>query len=339
MDIPSAKNTNRKHHAELYFNDGDIILSATSMQADASTSGPRTEVLFKIHKFQLAKNSDIFQSMLELPTPPDGVNEIYNGAPVVILVDTAKEIEDLLKMLYEPWEMKFRQYSPYTCISIRNALAMSTKYQFNRIRRCIVFHVEADWPRSLKGWDRFEARVEMVKKNTELFSITNDLPEPASALAIARLYDVKRILPAVYYDLSRLSVLDDWDDEKAKEAAIMQNTDGNTSLYVTRAVRWRLLSGEEFRILQRGKCAMRYYLAQLASKTPNAYDLFDEAKDCDSGKEGCEIAVSVEKLGIGTHHDPCEECTCGIIKFLKEARENIWSLLNTFFDPNFDVSC
>ncbi|KAI5117805.1 hypothetical protein M0805_004565 [Coniferiporia weirii] len=359
MDTLSAGNTNVERHPIFYFTDGDIILSAPLMVADASTLRRGADisdvtVLFKIHKFQLAANSDVFSSMLELPTSPNNVNETYDGVPLVAMSDSAEEVEDLLRMLYKPWEIKIRQYNPNTCIRLENVLAMSTKYQFTSIRDYIVFHLEADWPTTLTEWDMFEARIKMMSGNRDLFS-NDDLPEPASALSLARKYDVKSILPAVYYDLSRFRPLDDWDDKEASDELIEIDL---PPYFGRRVARWQLLSKKDLMSLLRGKCAMQDALVGKFSKPPGIFDIFGETTSCSTGNTECKklqmdifnqikealnrsdtdilkslsrIAASTSGLSRARNNGPCINCVRSAVGYLERNRGEIWSSLPTYF--------
>ncbi|KAI5117801.1 hypothetical protein M0805_004561 [Coniferiporia weirii] len=201
-------------HPTLYFDDGNIILSAVSStqnqqknQTDAQT------LLFRVHKSLLKERSVIFRDMLELPEVPSGVNEIHDAVPVVRMPDSAKEVEDMLKIFYRPWEMRLQKHHPDTCLQIKDVLAMATKYQFSDIRQLLVAHIEADWPKTLDEWDWFEDYAKLLPP-FQRPGYTR--PEPASTLVLAWRFGIHRVLPAVFYDLGRLNVSDDWNDSPKK---------------------------------------------------------------------------------------------------------------------------
>lgn len=85
------------------------------------------------------------------------------------------------------------------------------------LRQRIVAHVEADWPQSLLQWDRLEAEIRAMVDTwheehrcaTNFKYIDDYLPEPASAIRLARDYGIPNILPAAFYHLSRLSINND----------------------------------------------------------------------------------------------------------------------------------
>lgn len=87
----------REHHLTLWFPDGNIILSA------ASVSAPCATVLFRVHGFLLARHSNVFRDMLCLSAPPQSDDDTYEGLPVVVMQDTAVDVECMLDALYNPW--------------------------------------------------------------------------------------------------------------------------------------------------------------------------------------------------------------------------------------------
>ncbi|KAH8111510.1 hypothetical protein DFH11DRAFT_1793750 [Phellopilus nigrolimitatus] len=290
--IEAYTSQNVVHHPTLCFVDGNIVLSVATAppKQDARSSFPHTSsleiskahtvMLFRIHKSVLAANSAVFRDMLELTESPRGANQIYDGLPVVWMPDSVKEVEDLLKIFYRPWELPFQKHHPDTCVQLRNVLAMSTKYEFSDIRKHIVAHIEADWPSTLEDWDRFNAYVKRAPRGSEGASSMGSQPEPASALVLARRFAIARVLPVALYDLSRTRPSGDWDDECARADA--ESPDRNakrrrmrlssgtcassgpecTPLPSTRLARWRLLSAEYLLIMLRGRDRLECFIKE-----------------------------------------------------------------------------
>ena len=71
----------------VWFDDGNIVLE---------TQG----TIFRVYRGILANNSPIFADMFTLPPLP-GVNEEYDGCPVVHMPDDARPLGVLLRALYE----------------------------------------------------------------------------------------------------------------------------------------------------------------------------------------------------------------------------------------------
>lgn len=81
---------------QLYFPDGDVILSAST----GSAGGVQQIQLFRVHKFLLSHHSAVFRDMFSLP--PSDANETVDGVPVVALQDNVEPLERVLNVLYNP---------------------------------------------------------------------------------------------------------------------------------------------------------------------------------------------------------------------------------------------
>lgn len=96
---------------------------------------------------------------------------------------------------------------------MRRILKMATKYQLDAIRARIVSAIEADWPLSLDEWNKVDLLMDLKSKGDGLRfkCLPSDafLPEPAAAIALARQFDIPKILPAAYYELSRRIIIYD----------------------------------------------------------------------------------------------------------------------------------
>ena len=80
-------------HPSLYFEDGDLVISATQ-QDDAP-------VLFRVHAAILGRFSPVFRDMMSFPEGVTG-RELYDGVPIVHLSDDAKDVADFFEALYNP---------------------------------------------------------------------------------------------------------------------------------------------------------------------------------------------------------------------------------------------
>lgn len=99
---------------------------------------------------------------------------------------------------------------PETPFAVRAMLSMATKYQISYIRDCIVERLESDWPQTILSWDTLEGEIERTTEHSNVHWYTDDrFPEPASAIRLARDFNIPSILPAAFYQLSRLNIADD----------------------------------------------------------------------------------------------------------------------------------
>ncbi|KAH8111513.1 hypothetical protein DFH11DRAFT_612130 [Phellopilus nigrolimitatus] len=254
--------------------------------------------------------------------------------------DSAEELEDLLKMFYQPWDLPFRRYHPDTYNDLKNVLAMATKY---------VSHIEQDWPSTLKEWDRFNDHVNRRLFSEHYYLAGEELLEPASALVLAKRFGIRKILPAVYYDLSRLRPLDDWDDLRSSEGL----HPSIKSTYEIRTALWRLLSSDDFLHLQRGKNIIEEdftgvnYPVQMRGNFCNTGDCSESRgiilgdivkacsrKDLDVLQSLQTFAERTRERGSTKYYQLCFECSYRITKFLEILRQDTWNKLPKIFGFN-----
>lgn len=89
MDLTSAV------HGDPYLDDGNVVLAAWVSDSVCHA--------FRVHHSVLCRQSSIFADMFAVPALTDPtVQETYMGAPLVQMPDDAKDLGDLLKMLYDP---------------------------------------------------------------------------------------------------------------------------------------------------------------------------------------------------------------------------------------------
>ena len=83
-----------QQRGEPWFDDGNIVV-----YTDDGDSG--TIVAFKVHRGVLARHSEIFQSMFELPPPMGEEMEMVDGCQVVHMHDRPVELSSLIRALYD----------------------------------------------------------------------------------------------------------------------------------------------------------------------------------------------------------------------------------------------
>jgi len=81
-------------------------------------------------------------------------------------------------------------------------LTLADKYNLHGMKGFVQSTLEAEWPRSLEHWDLMDNRrstmqIEGIMMSSDLF------PEPAAAVRLAKQYQIKTVLPAALYHLSR----------------------------------------------------------------------------------------------------------------------------------------
>ncbi|KII94921.1 hypothetical protein PLICRDRAFT_67581, partial [Plicaturopsis crispa FD-325 SS-3] len=218
-------------HPSLYHEDGNIIISAFALDG--------TLCLFRIHKSMLEYQSETFAAMLSLPMASQ---EFYDGAPFVHLPDNAEDLVSLLQIFYHQTALPQKRLNPSTPFLVRGPLALTTKYNMDGMRNCIVDLIKSDWPASLTQWDRLETEIDsLCSEHSEKYDgkidglyLDDILPEPVSAIRLAMDFNITNILPAAYYHLSRIDIDSDW--TTSRQTALMDDQ---------RTARWKLLRAED----------------------------------------------------------------------------------------------
>jgi hypothetical protein len=136
----------------------------------------------------------------------------------------------------------------------------------------IVRHVEADWPQSLWQWDMLEAEI-LVMEETWCNEYKNGpiddyLPEPTSAIRLARECDIPSILPATFYHLSHLSIEDSWCNAHTSSInPVEPEVPHWHSFYGNRTADWTILSAQDYICLLQGKAKLASVADRLFSSS------------------------------------------------------------------------
>lgn len=79
-----------------WFEDGNIILLVEDDNHDPLKA-------FKVHRGVLARQSEVFETMFDIPRPTPGMDPIeqVDGCPVVRMYDLPNELSDLITALYD----------------------------------------------------------------------------------------------------------------------------------------------------------------------------------------------------------------------------------------------
>ena len=88
---PTTSTEKYTHSSALYYEDGDVVLSANDK--DGNT------VLFRVDKLFLKRHSPIFADLFALPAGPEKREE-YDGVPIVHLPDCSEDVAVMLKAIY-----------------------------------------------------------------------------------------------------------------------------------------------------------------------------------------------------------------------------------------------
>ena len=72
---------------DLWFADGNVVLRAE-------------DTLFKVYQGLLSRESEVFRTMFSLPQPAES-SDTYEGTPLVVLQDSAEDIERFLLTIFD----------------------------------------------------------------------------------------------------------------------------------------------------------------------------------------------------------------------------------------------
>ncbi|OBZ79828.1 hypothetical protein A0H81_01512 [Grifola frondosa] len=264
------------HHPTLYFNDGNVVLSALAQD------GLRQH--FRIHQSILCRHSPVLADMFMLPPlmtsgSKDEIEEAYDGVPHVQMPDSAEDLASFLGVFYDPLGTAYKRFDPNTPVLVEGTLKLAMKYECDALRARIVENLEADWPQTLAQWDarrsesilvRSEHSMQLTGKVNGLY-LDDRLPEPASAIRIASDYYIPSILPAAFYQLALLSTDADWDAYRANP--------GKHLRFGARTARWRLLDKRDLMRLVHGQKLLAAHTRAIGT------DIF--GLRCQRGVKGC----------------------------------------------------
>lgn len=168
---------------DFWFPDGNIIVLAGAC-------------VFKIHRGQLERHSDVFKDMFSMPQPKMQ-SQIY-GLPFIELYDSASDVYYLLRALYDGLYLK--KPMPREFPFLAGVLRLSTKYLLESLRDICIAYLQRDFPLTLEEWDR---REKTVTDPNGRYSPRDSIPNPILVINLARELSLHTILPAAFYDLAR----------------------------------------------------------------------------------------------------------------------------------------
>ncbi|KAI0034626.1 hypothetical protein K488DRAFT_45007 [Vararia minispora EC-137] len=174
-----------------WFTDGNIVLLSDS-------DPPETILAFKVHRGVVARHSEVFQTMFDLPPPMGEPIEMLEGCPVVHMIgDRANELGDFIKALYDGAVFQHRDISDFFYVT--GILRLATKYLVTRLREQAIRHLTETWPYTLQGHD---AMVDRALSSPSIGNASYPYVHPLHVLNASREANVSVTIPAVLYFLS-----------------------------------------------------------------------------------------------------------------------------------------
>lgn len=98
MIVPS-RSLEQRHHPTLYFDDGNVVLSAVTRDG--------IRLYFRVHRSILCAHSPVLADMFDIPPlredpPGQEIAETYDGVLHIQMPDNADDTESFLRVLYDP---------------------------------------------------------------------------------------------------------------------------------------------------------------------------------------------------------------------------------------------
>ncbi|KAH9065419.1 hypothetical protein EDB87DRAFT_1803410 [Lactarius vividus] len=180
-----------------WFEDGNIVL----LVEDDNHNPLRA---FKVHRGVMARHSEVFEAMLDIPQPSPGMSsmiEHIDGCPVVRMYDHPEELSDLIKALYDG--VTFQQRNVGDFYFLAGILRLASKYFITHLRVQAIRYLTQTWSYTIRGHD------EMVAQALAAPSVdgtTYPYVHPLHVLNLAREVNLRVVVPSVLYFLSIYSL-------------------------------------------------------------------------------------------------------------------------------------
>ncbi|KAI0304423.1 hypothetical protein B0F90DRAFT_1815754 [Multifurca ochricompacta] len=181
-----------------WFEDGNTILLVEDDNHNPSRA-------FKVHRGVLARQSEVFETMLDIPQPQptsgaDSIEQI-DGCPVVRMYDLPDELSDLIKALYDG--VTFHQRNVEDFYFLAGILRLASKYFVTHLRIQAIRYLTETWSHTIRGHD------EMVAQALTAPSVdgtTYPYVHPLHVLNLAREVNMRTVVPSALYFLSIYSL-------------------------------------------------------------------------------------------------------------------------------------
>ncbi|KAJ7734578.1 hypothetical protein DFH07DRAFT_1065248 [Mycena maculata] len=147
MDLDPAE-TLTPTRSKIWMPYGDIILQAESTQ-------------FRVNRDVLAQQSSVFKDMFSIPQPPNELT--VEGCPIVHMLDTAKDWELLLGVLYDPFQHK--DALPFDVLA---SMLRLMKYEITIAVENATQRIHHEFPEQLDDWDGCESDLTKIEPREEV---------------------------------------------------------------------------------------------------------------------------------------------------------------------------
>lgn len=226
---------------------------------------------------------------------------------------------------------------------------IALKYKASNVIEALASQLEQDWPKTISEWDASQCEDGPCSEpsgdsHPENWSGNRVAAmEPVSAIQVARIANMPNILPAAYYQLSRISSSDVlWQDTVSQIGPTEDYIWQKGGLKRGRGGgkidgRAPLLSREDLRRLRLGKEKLSRYILSFKKRLPkelglhprcgDAWNIGIPAKSEDVLTDLLEVCSAEVFPGVNM----CSDCRSQINARGKEERAKVWALLPQLF--------
>ena len=253
----------------VWLSSGDVILCAKPSSSDNTKTDQRR--IFRVHREILSYQPAGLNLFLTPPMVTEPIPELEKlyKVPVLTVPERGEDLELILRVLYNleveyvqsfciiatPDSPKWRShFSNLELSQLERLTCICDVYHLPLVLERIIETLHARWPVRLAQWDFLERRILSGKSSSERSSIT----ETASFIGFARKHGMGRLLPAAFYDLTRI---ESWESPVLPFASVTCSRMRPNPMTVRtfsqkhRVDAWSLLSPEDGRILSRVETA------------------------------------------------------------------------------------
>ncbi|KAF7315165.1 BTB domain-containing protein [Mycena indigotica] len=300
--------------SDIWHSDGSLVLQAGT-------------TLFRVHWSVLSTHSTVFKDMHSTPQP-NLSGPTVEGCPVVELHDDPLDLENVLRVLYDPTIFLQQEHK---FVLVASLVRLGRKYNFRTLWKAGVGILETAIPTTLD-------QIDMLRENNyQVKGIINHPGLFVDILGLLRENDILTLLPCAYYlVIERYSMRELFDG--------VARGDGTTATLAPEDLRQCMLSRDT---IIRHQCEAGYSCAWALSAPASTPGLVRTGNVC-SNIAAC-TAMRASYMSRFMRHPSllpasptstqfiwrygfCASCREGVVATIKAGRTKGWEDLPGFFD-------
>ncbi|KAF7315167.1 BTB domain-containing protein [Mycena indigotica] len=297
--------------SDIWHSDGNLVLQVGTTQ-------------FRVHWGVLSTHSSVFKDMQSIPQP-DTAEPLVEGCPLVELYDDPLDVENVLRLLYDP--TVFLQ-SQHEFAFVAALIRMGRKYDFQNLWNAGLGILEAAIPTTLAQYDALRDvnyRVKGIVKYPALF---------IDILSLLRENNIMTLLPCAYYLVIYIYSVKQLFDGVARG-------DGTTAILAPEILRQCIVSKEKIIGTQSLTGYALYWTVTLPTNQSSNTSGCANVAICTKNRL-LQVSRHAKMLVLlppaandenpGMLHGLCPYCRDLAAMLIKVGRQNGWENLPNFFD-------